>query len=106
MHNSNPRIKPNTFAYLNPTSWDFEQFFKRLFSWQSMSVLLLLDKAVTMNLKKKLKINKRTPMFIPESRVLPILMRNREMFTFELFAVTYIHEIREFIRPMMYHDTG
>ena len=45
-------------------------------------------------------------MFIPESRVLPILMRNREMFTFELFAVTYIHEIREFIRPMMYHDTG
>ena len=71
MHNSNPRIKPNTFAYLNPTSWDFEQFFKRLFSWQSMSVLLLLDKAVTMNLKKKLKINKRTPMFIPESRVLP-----------------------------------
>ena len=46
------RLKPNTFADLNPTSWVFKQFSRRLFSWQSMIVLLLLDKKVTINLIK------------------------------------------------------
>ena len=35
-----PRIKPNKFAYPNPTMTVSKKFLKRLFSWQSMIVLL------------------------------------------------------------------
>ena len=44
-------LKPNTSAHLNPTSWGFKQFSRRLFSWQSMIDLLLLDKLAKKNHK-------------------------------------------------------
>ena len=39
-------LKPNISAHPNPTSWGFKQFSRKLFSWQSMIVLLLLGKIV------------------------------------------------------------
>ena len=48
-------LKPNTSAYLNKTSWGFKQFSRRLFSWQSMIVLLLLNKIAPINLIKNVK---------------------------------------------------
>jgi hypothetical protein len=53
----------NTSAHLNPTFFVFKQFARRLFNWQSIIILLLLDKlAITIfikdtsqNCKKELK---------------------------------------------------
>ena len=37
-------LKRNTSACLNPTSWVFKQVSRRILSWQTMIILLLLDK--------------------------------------------------------------
>ena len=42
-------LKPNTSAHPNPSSWVFKQFSRRLSSWQSMILLLLLDKIAPIN---------------------------------------------------------
>ena len=47
-------LKSNTSAYLNPTSWVFKQFSRKLFNLRSMIVLLLLDKIAPINLIKTL----------------------------------------------------
>ena len=46
------KVKPNTSAHLKPTSWVFKQFSRRLFSWQSMIIFLLLDKLARKKLTK------------------------------------------------------
>ena len=45
-------LRPNTSAHPNLTYKVFKQFFKQLFSWQFMMVLLLLSKIVWKNLIK------------------------------------------------------
>ena len=49
---------PNTYAQANRTSWGFRQFSRRIFRWQSMTVLLLLAKIAWTNLIKLCKLSK------------------------------------------------
>ena len=50
-------LKPNTFAHLNPTtSWVFKQFSRKLFSWQSITVFLLLGKIARIDLINTVKL--------------------------------------------------